>query len=253
MRVVYRGTTTPGTQLVFIRGVGLRARQRAGVGNSGRDGAAATTARNRSTTRRSGRTRRRSSGTACRRSCRRSRPADMQPDARPPRARREGAADDGGGRQGRCAAGPADLGAGAGSGGAQRDAAAQCGGGGAAESGAAVRGAAGETPLRRPRLRLLPDAPRVAAADVKTRGRGCSSRPERAARAPSRLRPMSGCSGRRCSNCRRVRSRRWWWSRTRCRFPTRGRDRNPGHSLRRRRSRGRWPRQVCRRHPRWRA
>jgi len=86
--------------------------------------------------------------------------------------------------------------------------------------------------LALPPAAALPEAPRVAAAEVKDRSLTVAalmgSRVDRAA--PSRSRPMSACSGRPCCSFRRVLSQRWWWSRTRCRFPTRGRDRNPGPS-----------------------
>ena len=71
-------------------------------------------------------------------------PADTQAGRAAGTCAAESSADDGVGGAGRCEGRYLDLGAGAGSGGAQSDAAAERGGGGAAESGAAVRGAGGE-------------------------------------------------------------------------------------------------------------
>src|SRR6185369_6788228 len=105
----------------------------AGVGNSGRNGAAATT----------GAFDLRSGDPAVREENRLVQPAGETSGDRTvgDGARRastacagEGAQDDGGGRTGRCAAGYADLGAGAGSGNAQSNAAAQCGLGCSGES-----------------------------------------------------------------------------------------------------------------------
>ena len=183
--------------------------------------------RNRSTTRRSGRTRRRSSGTVCRRSCRRSGPGDTQRDARPARARVKAPQTMVAGAEGRCAPGHPDLGTGAGNGDAAKPVPLPNVVAAAPPKVVRPFAAPPETRDAAGGGRALADAPRVAAADVKT-AFTLAGRDARAGRARA-FTPPPECPHATAGDAATSggsAARRWWWSRMRCRFPTPGRDRS---------------------------